>query len=208
LLIETILGEIVRAGVRLADPGEFTKRAFLNNRIDLSQAKATADMIMARSRRRRELALSHFKGDLARKIETLHCSLLDVLAALEVSIDFMEEDDGGAGTPPVTGLGAVIADIVSRRGSVIIRICPRKPWRPPQSLRQCVRNWRNSSGTNPSSLNFFIRPDDLRQLRFVDRQGLLHENVFARLQGLANEPGVEMVPHQDENRLNPRVIQN
>jgi tRNA modification GTPase len=111
LLMETILVEIVRAGVRLAEPGEFTKRAFLNNRIDLSQAEATADMIMARTRRGLELALSHLKGDLARKIETLHCSLLDILAALEVSIDFMEEDIGGAGPPPVTGLGTVIADI-------------------------------------------------------------------------------------------------
>ena len=111
LLMETILGEIVRAGVRLAQPGEFTKRAFLNNRIDLSQAEATADMIMAQSRRGLEMALSHLKGDLARKMEALHCSLLDVLAALEVSIDFMEEELGGAGPPSLTALGTVITDI-------------------------------------------------------------------------------------------------
>jgi len=55
---------------------------------------------------------------------------------------------------------------------------------------------------------FFIRPDDLLKLRLVDRQGLLDEDVLARFQGLANEPGVEVVPHQDENRLNPRISQD
>jgi len=92
VILQTVLTEIVKAGARLAEPGEFTRRAFLNNRIDLSQAEAVLDIITARSDRGLELAVSHLKGTLAKKIETLRSTIIDVLALLEASIDFSDED--------------------------------------------------------------------------------------------------------------------
>jgi len=91
LILQTVLTEVSKAGARLAEPGEFTRRAFLNNRLDLSQAEAVIDMITAKTDRGLELAVSHLQGKLTGKIETLRTSVIDVLAILEASIDFSEE---------------------------------------------------------------------------------------------------------------------
>lgn len=95
LILQAILTEVSHAGARLAEPGEFTKRAFLNNRIDLCQAEAVADIITARTQRGLEIALSQRKGDLSRKIEDLRQSLIDILAVLETAIDFTEAEVSG-----------------------------------------------------------------------------------------------------------------
>ena len=92
VILQTVLSEVIKAGARLAEPGEFTKRAFLNNRIDLSQAEAVLEMIMAKTDRGLALAVSHLKGDLAEKTEAIRTSILDVLVILDASIDFSDED--------------------------------------------------------------------------------------------------------------------
>ncbi len=92
VILQTVLYEIVRAGARLAEPGEFTRRAFLNNRIDLSRAEAVFDMITAKTEAGLELAVSQFKGRLAEKIGTIRSAIVDLLAMLETSIDFSDED--------------------------------------------------------------------------------------------------------------------
>jgi len=92
VILQSVLAEVIKAGARLAEPGEFTRRAFLNNRIDLSQAEAVFDMIMAKTDRGLELAVSHLKGNLSEKIETIRASIIDILALLEISIDFSDED--------------------------------------------------------------------------------------------------------------------
>lgn len=92
VILQSVLAEVIKAGARIAEPGEFTKRAFLNNRIDLSQAEAVVDMIMAKTDRGLELAVSHLKGSLTRKIETIRTSIIDILTVLETSIDFSDED--------------------------------------------------------------------------------------------------------------------
>jgi len=91
-IMETILAAAVSAGARPADPGEFTKRAFLNNRIDLSQAEAVIELITARTDRGRTFAISQLKGTLSQKIRILRTSLIDILAHLETAIDFTDED--------------------------------------------------------------------------------------------------------------------
>ncbi|MCG6533201.1 MAG: tRNA uridine-5-carboxymethylaminomethyl(34) synthesis GTPase MnmE [Syntrophales bacterium LBB04] len=91
-ILQSVLSLVIKAGARLAEPGEFTKRAFLNNRIDLSQAEAVAETIMAKTDRALDLAVSHLKGDLAGKIETVRIAIIDILAILETSIDFSDED--------------------------------------------------------------------------------------------------------------------
>lgn len=79
------------AGARLADPGEFTQRAFLNGRLDLAQAEAVADVIRARTESARRLARRQLDGALSKAILHLKDTLIGVLAAIEVTIDFSDE---------------------------------------------------------------------------------------------------------------------
>ena len=90
--VKKILELILSKGVRLAESGEFTKRAFLNGRIDLSQAEAIIDVIKSKTDMAHEVAQSQLEGSLAKKIKDLRMNVTEVLAHLEVSIDFAEED--------------------------------------------------------------------------------------------------------------------
>ncbi len=91
IIVQDILSELVQLGCRLARPGEFSQRAFLNGRIDLSQAEALATLIAARSEKARAISLTHLKGALGAEIESLRLTLIEVLALTEASIDFMED---------------------------------------------------------------------------------------------------------------------
>ena len=90
--VKKILELILSKDVRLAEAGEFTKRAFLNGRIDLSQAEAIIDVIKSKTDMAHEVAQSQLEGSLAKKIKDLRMNVTEVLAHLEVSIDFAEED--------------------------------------------------------------------------------------------------------------------
>ena len=78
--------------VRLASPGEFTRRAFSNGRFDLSQAEAVADLISAQSAASHRLAMQQMKGNISQKLSSLHDQLLQLTALLELELDFSEED--------------------------------------------------------------------------------------------------------------------
>ncbi|WP_022853022.1 tRNA uridine-5-carboxymethylaminomethyl(34) synthesis GTPase MnmE [Thermodesulfatator atlanticus] len=92
LVLSKILELVLREGARLAEPGEFTRRAFLNGRIDLSQAEALLDLIEARSEKSLKLALNQLKGALSEKLKPVRDALLSALAVVEVAVDFPEED--------------------------------------------------------------------------------------------------------------------
>jgi len=92
LICEEVLQAVLRSGARPAGPGEFTRRAFLNGRIDLAQAEAVQEMISARTARGLDLAIGHLQGRLSRAIGELRTSILDILTLLEAEIDFQEED--------------------------------------------------------------------------------------------------------------------
>jgi tRNA modification GTPase len=79
-------------GARLAEPGEFTKRAYLNGRIDLAQAEAVIDIIQAKTQAALQTAMNQLEGGLSNKIKQLQQQLLDVLASVEADIDFPEEE--------------------------------------------------------------------------------------------------------------------
>ncbi|GAW93652.1 tRNA uridine-5-carboxymethylaminomethyl(34) synthesis GTPase MnmE [Calderihabitans maritimus] len=83
---------VLRSGARLAEPGEFTKRAFLNGRIDLAQAESVIDIIRAKTDAGLDLALNQLQGKLSEKITNLRSELLEILAFVEASIDFPEEE--------------------------------------------------------------------------------------------------------------------
>ncbi len=88
-----VLNEIVKAGARLAEPGEFTKRAFLNGKIDLSQAEAVIDIIRAKTELSMKSAIMQSKGSLSKEIGELRKYLLNVLALIEYAVDFTEDDE-------------------------------------------------------------------------------------------------------------------
>ena len=91
IVYKRILELVMDAGARLAEPGEFTKRAFLNGRIDLTQAEAIIDLIKTRSDRGVELAAQHLRGKFHDKIEEWRSTLIDILARVEACIDFPED---------------------------------------------------------------------------------------------------------------------
>ncbi len=91
--VQSILDLVLEQGARLAEPGEFTKRAFLNGRIDLSQAEAVMDMIEAKTNRAMSASMSQLQGSLSSKITDLRQRMLDTLAQVEVTIDYPEYDD-------------------------------------------------------------------------------------------------------------------
>lgn len=93
VVVNQILQLLLRSGARLAEPGEFTKRAFLNGRVDLSQAEAVMDLIRAKTDKAMNLALNQLDGNLSKLIRTLRQEILQTLAQVEVNIDYPEYDD-------------------------------------------------------------------------------------------------------------------
>ncbi len=94
VVLKAILGSLIKKGVRLAEPGEFTRRAFLNGRIDLTQAEAVVDIINARSEKAIDMAMAQISGELNLVIQSLRATLLDILTYVEAAIDFPDEVGG------------------------------------------------------------------------------------------------------------------
>ena len=88
-----ILQLLLANGARMADPGEFTKRAFVNGRIDLTQAESVMDIIRAKTDKARQVAVKQLEGGLLTEIRALRQEILDVLANVEVNIDYPEYDE-------------------------------------------------------------------------------------------------------------------
>lgn len=90
--LKKVLELTIKLGARLAEPGEFTKRAFLNGRLDLAQAEAVIDVIRARTDASLRMAVGHLSGALSENIKELRHELLAMIAQLEAAIDFPEDD--------------------------------------------------------------------------------------------------------------------
>ena len=93
VVVNQLLQLVLRQGARLAEPGEFTKRAFLNGRVDLSQAEAVMDLIRAKTDKAMNLAINQLDGNLSQLIRQLRQEILQTLAQVEVNIDYPEYDD-------------------------------------------------------------------------------------------------------------------
>ena len=91
VVMESVYAAIIKEGVRIAERGEFTRRAFLNGRLDLTQAEAIVELIEARTKRGASVALSHLEGDTAREVRRLREELLTILAKIALAIDYPEE---------------------------------------------------------------------------------------------------------------------
>ena len=91
--LSRIFALVLRNGARLAEPGEFTKRAFLNGRINLTQAEGVIEVIESKSRQALQMAMAQMDGAMHRQIQTARQMLLDCLAQIETAIDFIEDPD-------------------------------------------------------------------------------------------------------------------
>ena len=92
IVLKRILQECIDNGAVLAEPGEFTKRAFLNGKIDLLQAEAVIDVINSKSELERKAAVKGLEGDLSKELKQIKSEILDILTDLEASIDYPEYD--------------------------------------------------------------------------------------------------------------------
>lgn len=92
-ILQKVLEILIQKGCRMADPGEFTKRAFLNGKMDLSQAEAVADLIASTSRSSHRLALSQMRGGFSRELATLRDKLLEFTSLMELELDFSDHED-------------------------------------------------------------------------------------------------------------------
>jgi tRNA modification GTPase len=91
-IIQEIIQLCIQKGARMAQPGEFTLRAFLNGRMDLSQAEAVADLIASNSQSSHELAMKQLRGGISQEIKDLRQQLIDFASLIELELDFSEED--------------------------------------------------------------------------------------------------------------------
>lgn len=111
---QLLLQRLVEVGCRLAEPGEFTKRAFLNGRLDLSQAEAVADLIAAQSKQAHQVALQQLRGRFSSALQQLREQLINFAALIELELDFAEEDVEFADRSALKNLVADVLKIVRR----------------------------------------------------------------------------------------------
>ncbi|MBR6686743.1 MAG: tRNA modification GTPase, partial [Paludibacteraceae bacterium] len=105
---------LLAAGCRMADHGEFTKRAFMNGKMDLSQAEAVADVIASRSAAAHKVAVSQMRGGFSRKLQTLREQLLKFTSLIELELDFSEEDVEFADRSQLNALSCEIESDLTR----------------------------------------------------------------------------------------------
>ncbi len=109
-----VLSALVVAGARLAEPGEFTRRAVLNGKMDLLQAEATADLIDAGSPAQRRRALQQLDRGLSQRLAALRAEILELEALIAYDIDFPEEDEGPVSETRVRGAWSVVCERLQR----------------------------------------------------------------------------------------------
>ncbi|NIR12994.1 MAG: tRNA uridine-5-carboxymethylaminomethyl(34) synthesis GTPase MnmE, partial [Desulfobacterales bacterium] len=126
LLLSTILQIALSEGARLAKPGEFTFRAFINGRIDLTQAEAIVDLINSKSERGLQLASEQIRGEFRAEIEGLRKKVVEILAHTEVAIDFPEEEYGDISREEVAQW--IERDLVEPIDDIVAAHAQRKIW--------------------------------------------------------------------------------
>ncbi|TKG94331.1 tRNA uridine-5-carboxymethylaminomethyl(34) synthesis GTPase MnmE [Puteibacter caeruleilacunae] len=111
---QEILQLLINAGARLAKPGEFTQRAFLNGKMDLSQAEAVADLIASNSRASHKVAINQIRGGFSTEIANLRSELLTFTSLVELELDFSEEDVEFADRTQLTELVTKIESVITK----------------------------------------------------------------------------------------------
>lgn len=114
---KTIVNRLIESGASAATAGEFTRRAFVNGKLDLAQAEGVADLISASSKASARLAVTQLRGEFSEKLKFLRSKLIDIGALLELELDFSEEDVEFAERAQLVKLAQELLEIVSRLAS-------------------------------------------------------------------------------------------
>jgi tRNA modification GTPase len=185
-IVRQVLGALLRQGARLAEAGEFTKRAFLNGALDLAQAEAVADLIAADSALSHQVALNQLRGGFSDELRGLRAQLIKFAALLELELDFGEEDVEFADRTGLTRLLSEVQGVVSgllrsfELGNVIKNgittvIAGRPNAGKSTLLNAFLREERAIVSAIPGTTRDFIEDEvslDGLRFRFVDTAGL------------------------------------
>ncbi|HIJ87826.1 MAG TPA: tRNA uridine-5-carboxymethylaminomethyl(34) synthesis GTPase MnmE [Desulfuromonadales bacterium] len=209
LVVERVLALVLACGVRLAEPGEFTRRAFLNGRIDLIQAEAVMDIIASKSDAALQLALRQGEGALSGRIDEVRGHLLQALALVEAYIDFPDDDlghtDVAAITTSVESAQAILSDLLATfeegriiRDGISVLIVG-KPNAGKSSLLNRLLNENRAivtpiPGTTRDIIEETIIFEGL-SIRFLDSAGIRHTKDLVELEGINRT--LEKVPLAD-----------
>ena len=113
-ILQQVMQLLIKNGCRMAQPGEYTQRAFLNGKMDLSQAEAVADLIASSSAATHRLALSQMRGGFSKELTTLREKLLNLTSMIELELDFSEEDVEFADRSALRRLADEIEEVIAR----------------------------------------------------------------------------------------------
>jgi tRNA modification GTPase len=185
-IVRQVLGALLRQGARLAEAGEFTKRAFLNGALDLAQAEAVADLIAADSAMSHQVALNQLRGGFSDELRDLRAQLIKFAALLELELDFGEEDVEFADRTGLTRLLTEVQGVVNgllrsfELGNVIKNgittvIAGRPNAGKSTLLNALLREERAIVSAIPGTTRDFIEDEvsiDGLRFRFVDTAGL------------------------------------
>ncbi len=185
-VVQQVLGCLLRQGARLAEAGEFTKRAFLNGALDLAQAEAVADLIAADSALSHQVALNQLRGGFSDELRGLRAQLITFAALLELELDFGEEDvefaDRSGLTRLLAEVGGVVAGLLRSfelgnviKNGVTTVIAGRPNAGKSTLLNALLREERAIVSATPGTTRDFIEDEvslDGIRFRFVDTAGL------------------------------------
>ena len=197
-LQEALVQVLINDGIRLAEPGEFTLRAFRNGRLNLSQAEAVADLIDAATPQQHRLAVSQLRGGYAETLKTLRQQLLDLTSLLELELDFSQEDVEFADRTQLNGLISTLLTELSsligsfRLGNALKRGIPVAIVGRPNAGKSSLLNAlvgddraivSDIPGTTRDTIDELLTIDGLT-FRFIDTAGLRHSTDTVEALGI------------------------
>lgn len=198
-IIRSILELLVSDSVRMAEPGEYTQRAFLNGKLDLAQAEAVADLIASESKASHQIALSQMRGGVSNELATLRESLIHFTALIELELDFGEEDVEFASRKElqdlITNLDTKIQNLIQsfHYGNAIKNGVPVAIIGPPNAGKSSLLNAllneeraivSNIAGTTRDTIEETITIEGI-QFRFIDTAGIRESNDAIESIGIA-----------------------